>query len=128
MPLELSWSIRPSFAIAFQVSSGRSGVGPNCFGIWTEELFIRGFQPYDQVDPAAYLPYRFDDVERIPLGGEGPGSYTLLIRKGWRPTLSKSQWDHLVRALEKFGLGPEEADVCLATLNMPNADISEVTC
>jgi hypothetical protein len=83
------------------------------FAVWGPSILANGWHPKDQPGPSAYLPARFEDVERRGLGS---GPYTLLWLKG-TASPPPGAWERSVQfTLSKVGLNGEEIAACLAIL------------
>lgn len=83
------------------------------FAVWGPLVLANGWHPMDQPEAYAYLPARFDDVERRGLGS---GPYTLLWLKGFRAP-PPGKWERSVQTtLGWIGLDGEEIASCLALL------------
>lgn len=88
------------------------------FAVWGPAILANGWHPKDQPAPAAYLPARFEDVERRGLGS---GPYTLLWIRRLRPPAS-GPWERSVQfILSQLGLDGEEIAECLAILAKASA-------
>jgi len=98
------------------------------YGVYSRRVFADAWEPMDQPNPAAYLPLRFAELDRKPIGER----FTLLIQHAVRSmairrTLphddgetvgfvadAKELRDACRRVLLAIDLGRDEVDACLA--------------
>jgi len=112
-------NIKQGFAGAFAIGTRADLADPARsrlayrFAVWSAEVFKNGRQPEDQPHLSAFLPRRFDRLERIPLT---EGNYELLRPIGETPP-GDGNWIVSVRtSLHWLGLRGVEIAVCIQRL------------
>ena len=98
------------------------------YGVYSRRVFADAWEPMDQPNPAAYLPLRFAELDRKPIGER----FTLLIQHAVRSmairrTLPRDDRERVIfianahelrdacrRVLVAIDLRRDEVDTCLA--------------